>query len=105
MPQDQSDEPEDLVAAAPDLAEREPADKRFETFLAEAKDLRPIRHEVDGLLFDVGDHGRLAAMLNRWVTEPGLQARLAVAPPGVPPVRDVMRDHCTVHGIGLPEAA
>jgi glycosyltransferase involved in cell wall biosynthesis len=61
-----------------------------------------VRHEVDGLLFDVGDHVRLAATLNRCVTEPGLHARLATASPGVPPVRDVVRDHCTVYGIGLP---
>lgn len=61
-----------------------------------------VRHEVDGLLFDVGDAASLARTLHRCVTEKGLHARLAAACPGVPPVEEVVRAHCAVYGIRAP---
>jgi glycosyltransferase involved in cell wall biosynthesis len=64
-----------------------------------------VRHDVDGLLFDVGDHVRLAATMHRCVTEPGLHARLAAESPGTPSVRDVVQAHCAVYGIELPGTA
>ncbi|MFN3449506.1 MAG: glycosyltransferase [Roseococcus sp.] len=61
-----------------------------------------VRHDVDGLLFDVGDAVSLMQTLHRCVTEPGLHARLAAASPGVPPVRDVVAAHCAVYGVAMP---
>lgn len=61
-----------------------------------------VRHEHDGLLFDVGDPMRLAETLHRCATEEGLQARLAANSPGVPAVSDVVRAHCAVYGIAPP---
>jgi hypothetical protein len=40
-----------------------------------------VRHDVDGLLFRVGDAASLAAALKRFLDEPGLAARLASAAP------------------------
>lgn len=61
-----------------------------------------VRHEHDGLLFEVGDPRRLAETLHRCATEEGLQARLAANSPGVPPVGDVVRAHCAVYGVAPP---
>jgi glycosyltransferase involved in cell wall biosynthesis len=57
-----------------------------------------VRHEVDGLLFDVGDPVSLMNTIHRCVSEPGLHGRLAAASPGVPPVIDSVRSHCAVYG-------
>ncbi|WP_226583446.1 glycosyltransferase [Acuticoccus sediminis] len=63
-----------------------------------------VHHEVDGLLFDVGDPVSLMETIHRCVTEEGLHARLAEGSPGVPPVRTVVDAHCEVYGIdALPE--
>lgn len=48
-----------------------------------------IRHEVDGLHFEMGDPSSLAATIRRAVTEDGLWARL-VQTMGSPPSREVM---------------
>jgi glycosyltransferase involved in cell wall biosynthesis len=64
-----------------------------------------VLHDHDGLLFEAGDAERLAETLHRCVTEPGLHARLAANSPGVPPVESVVREHCRVYGVALPEAA
>ncbi len=40
-----------------------------------------VRHDIDGLLFKVGDAQSLAAALKRFIDEPGLAARLAGAAP------------------------
>jgi glycosyltransferase involved in cell wall biosynthesis len=61
-----------------------------------------VRHEHDGLLFDVGDPMRLAETMHRCVSEDGLHARLAANSPGVPPVEEVVRAHCEVYGVTLP---
>lgn len=63
-----------------------------------------VRHDVDGLLFDVGSATSLVYTMNRCLTEEGLHARLSAASPGVPPVIDVVLAHCEVYGIALPEA-
>lgn len=57
-----------------------------------------VRHDHDGLLFDAGDAYSLALTMHRCVTEPDLHTRLAANSPGVPSVRDVVRDHCVVYG-------
>lgn len=64
-----------------------------------------VRHDRDGLLFDVGDAMSLARTMHRCVTEPGLHARLSAASPGVPPVEEVVRAHCGVYGIPFGTAA
>lgn len=64
-----------------------------------------VRHDHDGLLFDVGDPLSLARTLHRCVTEEGLHARLSAASPGVPPVADVVRDHCRVYGVPVDDGA
>jgi glycosyltransferase involved in cell wall biosynthesis len=56
-----------------------------------------VRHEHDGLLFDVGDPVSLARTLHRCATDPGLHARLAANSPGVPPVEDVVAAHAAVY--------
>jgi glycosyltransferase involved in cell wall biosynthesis len=61
-----------------------------------------IAHDENGLLFPVGDPQALAATLHRCVTEVGLHARLSANSPGVPPVAEVVLDHCRVYGIALP---
>jgi glycosyltransferase involved in cell wall biosynthesis len=58
-----------------------------------------VRHDIDGLLFDVGDATSLMQTMHRCVTEEGLHARLAAASPGVPPVLDVVQAHCAVYGL------
>lgn len=57
-----------------------------------------VQHNIDGLLFDVGDPVSLMETMHRCVTEPGLHARLASASPGVPPVAEVVEAHCRVYG-------
>ena len=63
-----------------------------------------VRHDIDGLLFDVGDATSLMQTFHRCVTEEGLHARLAAASPGVPPVLDVVEAHCAVYGVPMPGA-
>ena len=58
-----------------------------------------VRHEVDGLLFDVGDPISLMETIHRCVTEEGLHDTLVAGSPGVPPVADVVRAHAAVYGI------
>jgi len=57
-----------------------------------------VRHNIDGLLFDVGDATSLMQTMHRCVTEDGLHARLAAASPGVAPLRDVVEAHLSVYG-------
>lgn len=57
-----------------------------------------VRHDIDGLLFDVGNPVSLMQTMHRCVTEEGLYARLSAASPGVPPVLDVVAAHCEVYG-------
>lgn len=57
-----------------------------------------VRHDFDGLLFDIGDPVSLMETIHRCITEDGLHARLAANSPGVPPVCDVVAEHCTVYG-------
>ncbi|MEI6798763.1 MAG: glycosyltransferase [Pseudomonadota bacterium] len=57
-----------------------------------------VRHDIDGLLFDVGDPVSLMETMHHCMTEDGLHARLAENSPGVPPVRDVVAAHCRVYG-------
>jgi glycosyltransferase involved in cell wall biosynthesis len=59
-----------------------------------------VRHDIDGLLFDVGDPVSLMETMHRCLTEEGLHARLAAASPGVPPVIDVVAAHADVYGCG-----
>ena len=57
-----------------------------------------VRHDFDGILFDVGDPVSLMETIHRCITEDGLHARLAANSPGVPPVQDVVAAHCRVYG-------
>lgn len=57
-----------------------------------------VRHDFDGLLFDVGDPVSLMETIHRCITEDGLHARLAANSPGVPPVCDVVAEHCRIYG-------
>ncbi len=50
-----------------------------------------VRNGVDGLLFEPGDPGSLAAAMRRVLDEPGLLVRLATTPPHVP----TMDEHVT----------
>lgn len=58
-----------------------------------------IDHDQNGLLFPVGDPIALAETIHRCVTEEGLHARLSANSPGVPPVAEVVRDHCYAYGL------
>jgi glycosyltransferase involved in cell wall biosynthesis len=48
-----------------------------------------VRHERDGLLFGLEDHGGLARQLRRLVEEPGLLERLRA---GIEPVKTVQEN-------------
>jgi glycosyltransferase involved in cell wall biosynthesis len=48
-----------------------------------------VRHERDGLLFGLEDHGGLARQLRRLVEEPGLLERLRA---GIEPVKTIQEN-------------
>jgi glycosyltransferase involved in cell wall biosynthesis len=52
-----------------------------------------IRHDVDGLCFQVADPSSLAAAMHRAATEPGLWQRLSAAAPKAPSSADVVKGY------------
>ncbi len=63
-----------------------------------------VRHEVDGLHFQIADPRALAATIRRASSEAGLWERLAAAVPAAPARAEMVAGYRGVYNIGAPEA-